>query len=218
MSIELPEEAWHEIDACLLMGSRVAAMQMFRERTGVGLPAAMDAIADRLQYLRSHVPEHFPQPKNSVEDIILRFESISQSVAAVEALWDGDTFGWFLVLTALVEDSTAQERHYHEHQLAVLQGSTGDLRLFNNEVPPWPEAEIAQRVGEEIVTRFRVPFYFPSPNYPEDDCPRWWEREKGAPCRGCGILLLQEDSCPWRGLCYQCHLAEEKSDAQRVDG
>jgi hypothetical protein len=80
-------------------------------------------------------------------------------------------------------------------------------------VPPWPEALTAQQVSAEVTACFGVPFYFPSPNYPEQDCPRWRDRDKGTPCAGCGISLLQEPDCSWRGRCYECYLAEEKRRA-----
>jgi hypothetical protein len=55
-----------------------------------------------------------------------------------------------------------------------------------------------------------VPFHFPSPEHPEDDCPHWWELGSSYPCRRCGIALLQLEPCPWRGSCYHCHLVEER--------
>ena len=67
-----------------------------------------------------------------------------------------------------------------------------------------------------MTARFGVPFYFPSPNYPEQDCPRWRDRDKGTPCAGCGIPLLQEPDCSWRGRCYECYLAEEKRRRKKV--
>src|SRR5262249_39267010 len=37
------------------------------------------------------------------------------------------------------------------------------------------------------------------------------QTNQGQPCRRCGILLLQRgDPCPWRGVCYFCHLDEER--------
>jgi hypothetical protein len=78
------------------------------------------------------------------------------------------------------------------------------------EMPPWPEAQIVSTVGRIIEHDYHIPFYFPSPDYPEDDCPRWWQRHHGTPCQHCGILLLQDrEPCPWRGMCYHCYLALE---------
>lgn len=60
-------------------------------------------------------------------------------------------------------------------------------RLFKGQAPPWGEARCATEFGQALATSLGVPFYFPSPDHPEVDCPRWWERDQGTPCCGCGI-------------------------------
>jgi hypothetical protein len=130
---------------------------------------------------------------------------------AIEAFWEGDTSGWFVVLTLIFMEKSASGSQNNEYELAVMRGSDGDLRIFNGLVPPWPEAERAREVGQELATQLRIPFYFPSPNHPEEECPRWWEKDQGYPCRLCSIPLLQHDPCPWRGICYHCHLEEERA-------
>jgi hypothetical protein len=144
-----------------------------------------------------------------LDDILAKAAAIPQSPVAIEAFWDGDSSGWFVVLTAIIERASPQHPGYREFDLACLRGAGGDLRLFNGQVPPWPEARLAHEAGQQVAARLGVPFYFPSPDYPEDQCPRWWEQDRGYPCRRCGIPLLQHDPCPWRGVCYQCHLALE---------
>ena len=128
---------------------------------------------------------------------------------AIEAFWDGDTDGWFVVLSMICQDRFLgiMRGPMREYRLATLRGDGGDLRLFNDQVPPWPEALKASNIGSELAHQFGVPFFFASPEYPEDSCPRWWDRHSAYPCGQCGILLLQRDPCPWRGLCYHCHLA-----------
>jgi hypothetical protein len=121
---------------------------------------------------------------------------------ALEALWDGDTTGWGIALSAV---SASDESHF----LAWFRDS-GDIRLFHGAVPPWPEAKLVGELGNKFAGELRVPLYFPSPNHPEDECPTWSERSQGYPCRDCGTPLLQRDPCPWRGVCYQCHLKAER--------
>jgi DNA-directed RNA polymerase subunit RPC12/RpoP len=128
----------------------------------------------------------------------------------VEAVWDGDTWGWFVVLSLIYEERSDAGSAYQAYVVGSLRGPGGDLRLFNGQVPPWPEATWASEVGEALAAQFGVPFYFPSPHHPEDDCPHWWEQDQGYPCRRCGILLLQREPCPWRGVCSSCHLVEER--------
>jgi len=120
---------------------------------------------------------------------------------AIEAYWDGDSEGWFICIEAAMSGG-------QQINLGCLRDG-GDLRLFNCEVPPWPEAIAANQIGHELARNFEVEFFFPSPEYPEDHCPSWHNREKGYPCKFCGIPLLQPDNCPWRGTCYRCWLKEK---------
>lgn len=140
------------------------------------------------------------------EQILAKVDSLTSTPVAIEALWDGDTNGWFVCLAAITDDS-------QRHPLGVISGG-GDIRLFNGQVPPWPEAAAAKQLGNELAARFGAQFYFPSEDHPEDDCPSWHDRTKGYPCRRCGILLLQRDSCPWHGICYHCHLDEKREQRE----
>lgn len=146
----------------------------------------------------------------SREHLIAKADELPHKPVAVEAWWNGDTGGWFIVLVAIYVERWLFRSKYREMTLGCLRGDGGDLRLFNGLVPPWPEACLASDVGQEIASRFGVPFYFPSPSHPEEDCPRWWDRHRGVPCRHCGIPLLQRATCRWPGVCYRCHLKEER--------
>lgn len=146
----------------------------------------------------------------TLEQLMEKAVALPQAPVAFEAFWDGDSSGWFIVLSAILKDETG----FRDHCLWVMQDG-GDIRLFNGQAPPWGEAHHAQQVGQELAATFEAPFYFPSPDHPEEDCPHWWEQALGSPCRRCGVPLLQRDSCPWRGVCYHCHLEEvrEKKEA-----
>jgi len=145
------------------------------------------------------------------ERMITEIESLPKLPAAIEAFWDGDSIGWMVYVSAIIDESSPGLPRYTDHFLATLQGVGGDFRVFKNQVPPWPEAELAKEFGGALAAHFRIPFFFPSPDHPENECPRWWEREQGIPCGRCGVLLHQDDSCSWRGVCYHCHGEEEKS-------
>ena len=86
---------------------------------------------------------------------------------AIEALWDGDSDGWFICLVAVTL------RPKFEHNLAFIRHGT-DMRIFNGEVPPWPEALEATATGRTLADRLGVPFHFASPDNPNIDLPRWW--------------------------------------------
>jgi hypothetical protein len=117
----------------------------------------------------------------SREEILSKADDLSGAPVAFEAFWDGDSIGWFVTLSAVLRAREGYTNHY----LCGLRDG-GDIRLFNGQVPPWPEARLAQEVGTELARRFGVPFYFPSPDHPEDQCPGWAERDQGYPCRRCG--------------------------------
>jgi hypothetical protein len=132
---------------------------------------------------------------------------------AFEALWDGDSDGWSLSVFAVLPGAGEAYQAVH---LWTSNEPGGDFRVFRGLVPPWPEAEKAARLGAELSAEFGVPFHFPSPRHPEEDCPRWWEMGSSYPCKRCGIALLQRDPCPWRGWCYFCHLADEREKREAL--
>lgn len=145
----------------------------------------------------------------TLDDLIATVAALPAPPVAFEAFWDGDTHGWFLDFSAIVPQADG----YAAVILRCLQDG-GDIRIFNGQVPPWPEAAQAQALGAALAARFGVPFYFPSPDHPEDNCPRWWEQDEGTPCRRCGIPLLQRPDHPWRGICSYCHSAEEREQRE----
>lgn len=148
----------------------------------------------------------------SAAEIFEAVASIPLLPVAVQALWDGDSGGWMLRIQAVYACSPI----YGVDEIAVLRGDGGDMRIFNNAIPPWPEAQIAAEAGALIESRLEIPFFFPSPQEPEDSCPNWWERQQGKPCRTCSKLLLQEPDLPWFGYCHRCHLDRLSAATKQV--
>jgi hypothetical protein len=142
---------------------------------------------------------------SSDSEVLDDLKAKAASAVAIEALWDGDTQGWFVDLYAVVEGDAG----YESRRLRSFSHG-GDIRLFNGAVPPWPEALEAARIGQCLATLLGVPFHFPSPDHPEDDCPHWWEIAQAYPCRRCGMLLLQRPDLRWQGACHHCHIAIER--------
>jgi hypothetical protein len=132
-------------------------------------------------------------------EAILEAAKSLRAPKAIQAYWDGDTHGWFVILAAV-----------DERVIAVIREG-GDIRLFDGTVPPWPEAVLAKQVGEEIAARFGIPFWFPAVDHPEDDAALYEDRDRAIPCRVCAIPLIQKDPCPWKGTCYRCHLEGERA-------
>ena len=144
----------------------------------------------------------------SADEIVERGRALRPRPIAIEAFWDGDTEGWFLVLTAIVKGRSARHAELSQIDLACLRDG-GDIRLFNHEVPPWPESVLAVEVGEQLARALDVPFHFASRDQPRDECVRWWDRGRGQPCADCAIEILQDPDVPWFGVCYPCHLERE---------
>ncbi|MEV0490460.1 hypothetical protein [Streptomyces atratus] len=75
---------------------------------------------------------------------------------AFEAVRDGDTRGWIVVLTAVLA------KPWEEATLA-------DFRIGD------AGSDEAARAGRVLAERFGVPFHFASPGVPDDEAPRWWD-------------------------------------------
>lgn len=143
-----------------------------------------------------------------VDEIARRAGEMGGALVAIEAYWDGDTQGWFVTMEAIVAGGGPQHPRFRSIYLADLRDG-GDIRLFNGQVPPWPEAVRAIAIGEDLARAFDVPFHFASRDQPRDECVRWWARGEGRPCDDCGIEIVRDAEVPWAGLCYPCHLARE---------
>jgi hypothetical protein len=128
----------------------------------------------------------------------------------IQALWDGDTSGWFLILSVVLKKSGIFRKKYEEMYLTTIRQG-GDLRICNGEVPPWPEAVIGQEIGKRLSKEFHTAFFFPSSSEPDDDCPNWLNREKGINCVNCKKLIIPSWSQHRRkDMCYNCELRAEK--------
>lgn len=146
-------------------------------------------------------------------------DSHPQPLAAIEACWDGDVHGWFLRLYAVFEGASADHPRYTSKQLRTLtQG--GMLRLFHREDPPWPEARMANALGEALASKRGVPFYFPAPMLPDDQVARWWDRDQAHRCSDCGVALRDGyvgRPWPWPGACAQCIAARVRAGAVHLN-
>lgn len=142
-----------------------------------------------------------------------RASTLAGRHVAVEALWDGDTDGWMLDVAVV----TARGDGFFAQHVGTLRYG-GDLRLFNGQVPPWPEALVARQAGERLAGELGVEFYFPSPEQPDDDCPHWWARDAATPCRSCGKPLSagRGPHVP-TDQCLPCLLADERNQRLATD-
>jgi hypothetical protein len=86
-------------------------------------------------------------------------------------VWDGDTQGW-----CVVDRPGRYHSRFDEEWLTTLRHG-GDIRVFNGQVPPWPEAHQAAEQGRAVAQHAGVPFHFTNPDEPDIDLPRWWDTQ-----------------------------------------
>ncbi|WP_034341756.1 hypothetical protein [Deinococcus misasensis] len=143
---------WNDMDELLFKVRRIPFLVLYRQLTGCSLPEAIDKMAERMTLLRGLYPERFPVPVDPVEEAWKNLRYIQETVLAIEAVWDGDTFhNWFLELMAIVEKPSDAHPRYTAVYLCTLYSSTHEL---------------AAEVGAEVHLH-RWP--------PDDAYPRWWD-------------------------------------------
>ena len=158
----LSEDQLKSLDELILNSGYIQCLKFIKDETGCHLREAMNALPERetqIGYVRS-IKIKFP----TFDELINRCEELKP--VAIHAAWDGDTQGWFVVLEAVVKDEEAQDA-YKTVELGMGRGASGDLRLFNGQVPPWPEAIEAETLGKQLANHLGVPFHFPSPDRPD---------------------------------------------------
>lgn len=111
-----------------------------------------------------------------IKERIAKFQKVLQSgkdsPVAFQALWDEAPNGWGLSLEVVYKYPT-----YHAHLLEFFRFGA-DFRGIAHTVSPWSEARVAQAIGRQLAQYYQVEFFFPSPDKPDDDCPKWWEKDK----------------------------------------
>ncbi|HEX5540043.1 MAG TPA: hypothetical protein VFX60_00530 [Micromonospora sp.] len=174
----LSSDLRERIDELLRRRRLLHAVVLLREEGGLdprpGLYEAQDMLVERLAWLRAAGLVEPEDPLAEVPHLIEKVKTITDPVVAVEALWDGDTQGWFVRLHAIVQRTSRHHPCFDEQWLAGFRHGS-DLRLFNGEVPPWPEAAEALEKGQAVADSIGVPFHFASPGVPDDELPRWWD-------------------------------------------
>lgn len=145
-----------ELDRLLEANRLIDFLQTLRSWTGLPLDEAQAVMHVRQR--DTGLPKLEPAP--DLETLSTRVAALEPRPQALVAEWDGDTQGWFVMLLAVGERSV---------ELARFVDAGGDMRVFRGEVPPWPEAREAARIGSELARRLGVPFRFSSPDGPPTD-------------------------------------------------
>ncbi|MEU1345951.1 hypothetical protein ACFYPA_09825 [Streptomyces sp. NPDC005775] len=156
----LEERTRQEVDAQVLRDRHIAALQVVREALrplGLGLHDAEKVVLARYAALGDRVRRTPPDPLD-VTALTARAAGHPGRVAAVEALWDGDTVHDWFVRLVVVLDAPSGEGH-----LATVH--------HRRDAPP--PATAAAEAGRALAHHLGVPFHFASPDVPDDEAPRW---------------------------------------------
>ncbi|MFE6886720.1 hypothetical protein [Streptomyces sp. NPDC057694] len=156
----MAERTCREVDADVQRDRRLSAVRSVWEALRpleVGLHEAEELVQARYKALGDSVERTSPDPLD-LSSLAARAETLPGHVAAVEALWDGDTVhDWFVVLVAVLDAP-----HGEGHLATVHHRSDGP-----------PPGVAAAEAGHLLADHLHVPFYFASPDVPDDDAPRW---------------------------------------------
>lgn len=148
----------------------------------------------------------------SFEILTEAIERIPGRPIVLEALWNGDTEGWFIIFNLYSNSGKLFWKRERKDNLGIVTLG-GDIRLFSGEVPEWPEAELAKFLGQKAIEKYGLTFYFPSNKEPDENCPSWTQRHLSIKCAECGKLIIPTDSeyLP-KDICYNCYIDKEFTD------
>ncbi|MET8631119.1 hypothetical protein ABZW30_46845 [Kitasatospora sp. NPDC004669] len=156
----MEEQTRQEVDANVLRDRRMMAVRAVWEALRpleLGLREAEQVVHARYEALGDRV-QHSPPDSLDVPSLAARAAALSGQVAAIEALWDGDTVhDWFVLLVAVLDDPAG------DGHLATIHHGCGG---------PQPGTAAAE-AGRALADYLGVPFYFASPEVPDDNAPRW---------------------------------------------
>ncbi|MET8894014.1 hypothetical protein [Streptomyces albogriseolus] len=154
----LEEGTRRRIDAEVLDDRRITAVRTVWEALrplGVGLQDAEQVVRSRYGALGDRVRRTPPDPLD-LPSLAASVAALPRRVAAVEAFWDGDTVhDWFVLLVAVLEAPAGEE-----HLATVHHRSDGP-----------PPGAAAAEAGRTLADHLGVPFYFSSPEVPDDGPP-----------------------------------------------
>ncbi|WP_293913571.1 hypothetical protein [Deinococcus sp.] len=161
---------WTEIDEWIFKGGYIRAIRDYRELHQSSLNEALEAVSLRTEHLRQHVPEKFPAHVSPRTEAFEKLAGITQPVAAIEALWDGDTFrDWFICIYAMVEETTESSTWYAERYLTAVYLSTPRKDGLNESFENY-----SQRLVSDLAAQANAQAYQATSSKGENG-PRWRE-------------------------------------------
>ncbi|MEV4254073.1 hypothetical protein AB0J52_13020 [Spirillospora sp. NPDC049652] len=114
-----------QVDAHVMQGHKIHAVRVIRgafDEPRPGLCECLDVVVERFADLGQRFTRS-PTAPLDLEALTAKIQALPQKPTAIEALWDGDTDGWFVYLVAVTLALRA------EHRLALVLHGT-DMRLL----------------------------------------------------------------------------------------
>ncbi len=165
----LSDDELESVDDAIAHRKMIAAIRELRRLLDLSLRDAQLAMYVRAEQIGKPIThEIIPPGEDEMFGMLVRMDP---GPLAIQATWDGDTQGWMVILEAVCRSYGG----YLRRPLGTKRGAGDDMRLFNGEVPRWPEAAWASEVGSSLARRIGVPFHFGSPDAPDDEAPNWWD-------------------------------------------
>ncbi|MFB7171156.1 hypothetical protein ACFCYM_10080 [Streptomyces sp. NPDC056254] len=155
----LPAGIRAQVDGYVLQDSLLPAVKLVWDAgraRGIGLHEAEMVVHERYVFHGDRIART-PESPLDLESLTALTSGLPGRVAAIEAVWDGDTVhGWFVNLLAITDDP-AGERH---------------LATVHNRRDRDP-GQAATEAGRALADHLAVPFHFPDPDDPGYHAPRW---------------------------------------------
>ncbi|MEV0375731.1 hypothetical protein AB0I10_39355 [Streptomyces sp. NPDC050636] len=152
----LEDQTRREVDANVLCDRRLMAVKTVWEALrplGLGLREAEQVVHARYEVFTERVRHTQPDPLD-VSSLAARAAAHPGRVAAVEALWDGDTVhDWFVLLVAVLVNPSGE----------------GHLATVHHRPDGPPPGAAAAEAGQILAHYLGVPFHFASPDVPDEN-------------------------------------------------
>lgn len=157
---------------------------------------------------------------DEIDTLEAKLDEAPDDLAAIEAGWTAGARGWQLRLFAIYRKPSADHPRYTSKLLWNVQHGSEISGVYSLTESQWPEAQLANALGEALASSRRVPFYFPAQVVPDDQCARWWDRDRSHPCTDCGVALRNGflgRPWPWPGACAACIDKRERAGGAEIN-
>ena len=150
------------VDELLFADLTLPAMQFVQVVSHCHLREAIDAVDTRKTTLGIDFNGHTRARVVAFDTLSWLQKTVQGEICVIEGSWDGDSFGWFIRLSAIIERPSARHPRYTDFGLCVVRSL------------PY-QVEYAAALGEELARLAGTMFYLTSVEI--DDEKRWWDTQ-----------------------------------------